>query len=361
MQSQILTISEIILTVETALFSFCFLLLAVPKTEALHNYRICRKFIAFAYLILAVLNVFDLLVETSPVSDLYISLYISLIISSFQASLVTYALITLINKDYIKRKTVFIAVIPTSLFALWFIVLLLINSASALKFSYYIFIVFYIVQIGYLALEFYKQLRSYRQKLNDYFSEQDSKRLQWILVAFFSALTIGILALLTLMFPGYYSSLILCYSCIVFYFYYAINYLNYLYLFHFIEPIAREDFPETEKESPLPRKDLSKAIDLWIERKGFTMQGITINDVARDLNTNRTYLSTYINTQKGISFSEWINQLRIEEAQRLLIEQPHLPIVEISEAVGYAYLSSFGRQFSKIAGSGPVSWRRDRL
>ncbi|MDP4207551.1 MAG: AraC family transcriptional regulator [Bacteroidota bacterium] len=361
MYDRLLFISEIILAIETAIFSLCFLFLSVPKIEALRNYRACRRYIAFAYLILALLNTFDLIIDTGPNYDLYTSVYITLIVSSFQASLVTYALVTLINLNYVKPKTFITGMLPPSLFSLWFVIVtLIIHSQKILEISGYVFEAFYALQIIYYTWQFLKQSHLYKEKLNNYFSEQESKRAQWIQVAFFTALSIGIMALLAQVFPTKLSAMIFNISCTVFYFYFAVNYLNYLYIFHFIKPIATPEIQETEKGTlPLSRGNLAEALDQWEKRKGFTLPGITISDVASDLNTNRTYLSTYINNHKEMNFSEWVNQLRIEEAKALLSKQPDLPIVEISETVGYSHLSNFGRQFSKITGTTPVSWRKN--
>ncbi len=36
-----------------------------------------------------------------------------------------------------------------------------------------------------------------------------------------------------------------------------------------------------------------------------------------DLNTNRTYLSNFINREYGMNFSRWINRLRLQELERI--------------------------------------------
>jgi YesN/AraC family two-component response regulator len=103
---------------------------------------------------------------------------------------------------------------------------------------------------------------------------------------------------------------------------------------------------------------LEIVINQWIQDKKFTTPGITLTDLAIEFNTNRTYLSMYVNAYKGVNFNAWINKLRIEEAQKLLVEQFDLSIIVISELLGYSDSSSFGRQFVKIAGCTPLTWRK---
>jgi AraC-like DNA-binding protein len=48
---------------------------------------------------------------------------------------------------------------------------------------------------------------------------------------------------------------------------------------------------------------------------------------------------------------------RVEEAKRLLKEQPHVKVEEIAEQVGYNSKSSFNTAFKKISGKTPSEYR----
>ncbi len=59
----------------------------------------------------------------------------------------------------------------------------------------------------------------------------------------------------------------------------------------------------------------------------------------------------------GSTLIEYLQNLRIEEAKRLL-EQEELPIDEVSEAVGYLDISFFRRLFKRLTGLTPGQYRR---
>ncbi len=88
-----------------------------------------------------------------------------------------------------------------------------------------------------------------------------------------------------------------------------------------------------------------------------TWRGVTLEDVSRHIGTNNKYLSLYINQHTGHSFREWIGALRIEEAQRLMVESPELTLGEIASRTGFATKSHFGQQFRSLTGFSPSIWR----
>ena len=109
--------------------------------------------------------------------------------------------------------------------------------------------------------------------------------------------------------------------------------MNYATRFHTIENAFDDDtenemaqeIEETADETPTEPNAfavLEQGIAQWVAEKGFTKQGITLDQLTALLFTNRSYLSEYINTQINKSFREWINELRIAEAQKLMLKNP---------------------------------------
>ncbi|KRE49756.1 helix-turn-helix domain-containing protein [Paenibacillus sp. Soil724D2] len=54
-----------------------------------------------------------------------------------------------------------------------------------------------------------------------------------------------------------------------------------------------------------------------------------------------------------------LNHTRIHHAKRLLTNT-NMPILEISEAVGFNSFSNFGRSFKKVVGSTTRSFRKNK-
>jgi YesN/AraC family two-component response regulator len=59
--------------------------------------------------------------------------------------------------------------------------------------------------------------------------------------------------------------------------------------------------------------------DLIVTEQLFLKQGIRISDIASMLETNRTYVSRLVNNTYNMSFSDYINTLRIDYAEQYLI------------------------------------------
>ena len=87
---------------------------------------------------------------------------------------------------------------------------------------------------------------------------------------------------------------------------------------------------------------------------------LTINDVAHEIGTNRTYLSSYLNNELKITFYDFINSMRIEmKAKQLLKEKArNLTIEEIAQESGFNSVSTFHRAFLKHTGKTPNDFRR---
>jgi AraC family transcriptional regulator len=59
----------------------------------------------------------------------------------------------------------------------------------------------------------------------------------------------------------------------------------------------------------------------------------------------------------NLTFREWINRLRIEEAKRLLLDFPDMNVSEIALQTGFATQSHFSQQFRTITNLSPSNWR----
>ncbi len=87
---------------------------------------------------------------------------------------------------------------------------------------------------------------------------------------------------------------------------------------------------------------------------------ITLSDVAENLHLNHYYVSHIINQHLKVSFNDYINNLRIDEACNLLRET-NKKIADISEDVGFGTIRSFNRAFKKNVGVSPITYRNNNI
>ena len=99
-------------------------------------------------------------------------------------------------------------------------------------------------------------------------------------------------------------------------------------------------------------------LELMEQEKIFLNNKLTIEDVAKKLNTNRTYLSQIINEKTDTNFNNFINKYRIKEAQLRLLddENKSYSIEGIAQTVGFSSKSTFNGAFKKYTGLTPSEY-----
>lgn len=85
---------------------------------------------------------------------------------------------------------------------------------------------------------------------------------------------------------------------------------------------------------------------------------ISISEVAKLIGTNRSYLSDYLNHNCNSSFIDYINNLRLEHAEKLMKDDHTTSIDSISISSGFNSLSTFRRAFIKKHGITPSAYRQ---
>lgn len=89
-------------------------------------------------------------------------------------------------------------------------------------------------------------------------------------------------------------------------------------------------------------------------------QELSLEDVAKQVYLSPCYFSRLFKQVKGWSFSEYLTQVRMEEARRLLINTDY-QISEIASRVGYRDARYFSQVFKRNEGCTPISYRRDTM
>ncbi len=84
---------------------------------------------------------------------------------------------------------------------------------------------------------------------------------------------------------------------------------------------------------------------------------VTVQSLATRLGLQHHQLSWILNRCLGTSFRTYINRYRLEEAKRLLIENPGMTVLEIAFAVGFNSKSAFNSVFSRETGVSPTVFR----
>lgn len=107
-------------------------------------------------------------------------------------------------------------------------------------------------------------------------------------------------------------------------------------------------------------QDLTDSADIMVRVEAYIKEhfreNINREDVAAVVYITPNYLSKLFRVKMGMNLREYINQIRIEEAKRMLLTT-NLSVSEIAGHVGYDNISYFSTVFRKLIGMSPVDWR----
>ncbi|WP_426452100.1 response regulator [Paenibacillus sp. S-38] len=86
-------------------------------------------------------------------------------------------------------------------------------------------------------------------------------------------------------------------------------------------------------------------------------QQMNLQTVAAQVNLNPNYFSNYFKQETGMNFLEYLLDVRIQAAKKLL-EEPDVKVYEVGYLVGYDNPSSFNRAFKNVTGVTPSDYRK---
>ena len=106
-----------------------------------------------------------------------------------------------------------------------------------------------------------------------------------------------------------------------------------------------------------PYKDKEKAALLKYIATNYTDADLVLESVVTATGVNRTKVNDVLKAELGMTFTGYLNKLRLTEAARLLSENNGAAILEIAYSVGYANVSYFNKLFKEEYGCTPKAFR----
>lgn len=244
------------------------------------------------------------------------------------------------------------------------------------------------IQIGSLVVYHYLALAEWQrhfERIKDYFSNIGQLRMQWlrkfIIVSFFVCTTISLL--MYFMYHYHPTLYFLRWGFVLLsLFIYWISYeaLNKPVLF---SAAVKDDWqkktvpvlnlppkliiykrPEKYANTGLKEGEAGRILaeleQLMQQQKVFLDPEITIEKLAAMINSNRHFVSQVLNEKAGQSFYDYINQYRVNEAKRLLLDPAYSnqKIASIAYDAGFNSLSAFNDVFKKVARITPSQFKK---
>ena len=358
-------------------FSFRFLFGKLPDKQIFRQYRISRMLMGIALL--------DLAANYSV--HLFLTPRLAAPINAILMNLCTYwlavwlfgsALMMLLDKRYVTRKRFIRHIAGWMAYCLVVLILWcyvpsnLLNSIVPILLA----VAFCVYAVG-VAHKVFATFRKATRKLDNYYSDDAAVYIRWMSVFTYWAIVFGVGQGIFTFVPDRYVYLWII-SAIPFYIYLYVSYANYLLMYEHVADAINtyEDQEEYDIENVVENRDrdngqtissttriskqqeemLKSNIQKCIDDKEFTKGGLTIEDIARQTASNRTYVSHFVNTHYGMSFREWINYLRLQYAKDIMLKSPDKSVAEIAIESGYLSTSYFSRIFKETEGLTPGRW-----
>jgi two-component system response regulator YesN len=92
-------------------------------------------------------------------------------------------------------------------------------------------------------------------------------------------------------------------------------------------------------------------------RDHYDKEDLALQEVADAIKISSAYLSRLLRQEIGLSFIDFLTQVRIKQAIRML-HDPTMKIYEIADQVGYSSQHYFSSAFKKVLGVSPIEYRK---
>lgn len=116
--------------------------------------------------------------------------------------------------------------------------------------------------------------------------------------------------------------------------------------------IQREKNKEKKKDQLLFLKCTN-----MIRSKQFYLNGkYPIEELADDVNSNKSYISRAINSQAGMTYPQYLNKLRIDYALDLIKKDPYMSLGDVAVMSGFSHQSAFTDSFKRNVGVTPRAY-----
>lgn len=126
-----------------------------------------------------------------------------------------------------------------------------------------------------------------------------------------------------------------------------------------LRELSKSQTAQTPKRTPLSAQEqlYQVAVKTVETQKLFLNETLTLDELAKLLNTNRTSLSACINKYSGSNFNQWINKYRIDYVKKHITPSSNLR--QLSAEAGFKSYNTFCSTFKEYTGCTPSEFMRE--
>lgn len=369
-------LSLVIATVTSFILAFLLFLINVPNTEYSRKLAKTKNTIAMCFLASSVL--FYVCLRYSGIDNYEVfSSLMMFVVTAMASTILSFSLTNLLEEGDNDKFYINIAAIAVMSYVLmkgfwmengWI-------RTAIIASSIVLFVINCVVHIIVFHRTYVRSLR----KIEQYYDEEQDHKIKWIRFCYVIMMLTQMFILVYMLLPhGFMKIWALWY--VLFMLYFSANFISFLGSHKLLldafayktlsgqeimERIERRKKFKQDRDGAVEQTELTdpqlmrieRSLQKWVKEKRFREYDKTREQIARELNTTKEMLHLYFTTKVGVDFKTWRTGLRIEEAKRLLLENPEMSTNIIAELSGFSDRSNFHRQFTKIVGCSPKQWR----
>ena len=140
-------------------------------------------------------------------------------------------------------------------------------------------------------------------------------------------------------------------------------FLFFILTYYFFLKKKTIDFKQSQKKEYSIHIEIEEMVLKELEKfelsKDYLDSTFSIHQLAKNLNTNTSYLSSIINEKKEKTYKQYITELRINYLIKILITNSKFrkyTVKALGEEIGYTNASSFSRSFKNYLGKTPSDY-----
>ena len=238
--------------------------------------------------------------------------------------------------------------------------------------------VLYMLMQGYYTWRHSSSLVAMRHALSDYYDRDTDGMLRWMQYSIIGLMLLALMVPMAIFSTGTWMLII------AFAIYFFLFYLVDSFCFYLVSPApervqaAEQNATEVKEEacreqaamsshkgteegtdaallSPEVTHEVEQAVAAWLARGGYRQTGLLQPQAAQDIGISRYRLTAWLH-QRGVKYTEWMAQLRVEEAKRTIAAHPDWGNDAVAQHCGFADRTVLQRTFKKIEGITPQKY-----
>ncbi len=379
------TAIPLIVGVGSTVLAVLLMLIKIPHTDYSSKLTNSKMAIIMSFLICSFLMFYAMSQYDEPAIwdwEMFMMLSIYIVVH-FSTCIISYSMIALLKSEKHRSDRLFVP----GLFVSALVAFMLLESYKSANMTYFGIVCLFalmalLIQSIIYIVYFDRAYKISIQELENYYDEDESHKIKWVRFCYIIAMLTNLFVLVYLClywFLDYKMEVASIYTSwyLLYMLYLTSNFISFLGSHKLVldafahKTLSGEDLILRISEKKKGKKvrtgvpsineaefrRLERALDAWVEEKGYCEYDRSREEIARELRTSKDVLHNYFTLIKGVDFKTWRTRLRIDEAKRLLLENKDASVNIIAEASGFSDRSNFHRQFVRIVGCSPKQWR----